>query len=164
MHVPATNGFLLHLIKVTCWEEPNHDCKQRIRSIVKTSQVSSIDHLRDSALHLAKGKGFQTSQIYFISCRGALSPKMSKPYTIIIIIQNHRPFSRKKAATSNISGDNQALECRTPMWQCRNPQSKGDDEEACGHPEDFFTNPRDVMALRWRYTLCNLYLRLWKIV
>jgi hypothetical protein len=56
------------------------------------------------------------------------------------------------------------LECRTPMWQCRNPQSKGDDEEACGHPEDFFTNPRDVMALRWRYTLCNLYLRLWKIV
>ena len=62
MHVPATNGFLLHLIKVTCWEEPNHDCKQRIRSIVKTSQVSSIDHLRDSALHLAKGKGFRVSR------------------------------------------------------------------------------------------------------
>ena len=42
MHVAATHGFLLHLIKVTCWEEPNHDSKQRIRSTVKTSQVSSM--------------------------------------------------------------------------------------------------------------------------
>ena len=113
---------LLHLIKVTCWEEPNHDCKQRIRGTVKTSQH------RLARFSSMKGKAFQTSQIFLYN----FMCKLSISYLFHIYVISCSGGSE----STNVIICSQALECRTPMWQCRNSQGEGDDEEACGHPED----------------------------
>ena len=81
MHVAATHGFLLHLIKVTCWEEPNHDSKQRIRSTVKTSQVSSMSG--------SVGERDESNLFHFLLSWGSESKDVPTLSYHIIIIQDH---------------------------------------------------------------------------